>query len=282
MKLNLKTPLLKFRWPKTNDMNQLAKLQHTFQGCVLQNGKPDSTAWVSASGRAAPETQLSIYSYAYRARLKEVLANDYPAMLMAIGDDHFNLLAEHYIEVYPSHYFSLRDFGCHVADFISDLTQQDERYRDMSWLYELALFEWTLGQAFDAANAAIFTEQDMATIPPEAWPDLRFVMHPSVHRLDFTWNIPEMWQALTNDPPTQVTAMHDNASPWLVWREQLITRFRSMLADEQLALDTLSKGGSFNEVCEALAMLMSEDEVPLCAAGLLKGWIAQGLISGIQ
>ena len=64
-------------------MKQLAKLQHTFQDCVLHPGKPASTAWVSASGRAAPGIQLSIYTHAYAARLKEVLAHDYPATLMA-------------------------------------------------------------------------------------------------------------------------------------------------------------------------------------------------------
>jgi len=268
-------------------MKQLAKLQHTFQDCIIHPDKPASTAWVSASGRAAPEVQLSIYTHAYGARLNEVLANDYPAMLMAIGDDHFNQLADDYIQAHPSHYFSLRDFGRHMPDFISDLIKQhkgnkDEYWQNMHWLYELAMFEWTLGQAFDAADVSLFTEEDMATIPFEAWPDLKFTLHPSVHRLDFEWNIPEMWQALTADEPSQVAAMRETASPWLVWREQLITRYRSMQTDEQLALDTLRSGKSFNDVCETLATLINEDEVPLHAATLLKGWITQGLICGVQ
>lgn len=267
-------------------MKQLAKLQHTFQDCVLQPGNPASTAWVSASGRAAPETQLSIYSYAYRARLEEVLTNDFPAILMAIGDDHFKQLADDYIEAHPSHYFSLRDFGRHLPGFITDLIQQHEsqdiQWQDMPWLYELALFEWTLGQAFDAADVTLVTEQDMATISPEAWPELEFTLHPSVQRLDFEWNIPEMWQALTDDDPVEVTATREATSPWLVWREQLVTRFRSMQTDEQLALDKVREGASFNDVCESLATMINEDEVPLRAATLLKGWITQGLISGIQ
>jgi len=267
-------------------MKQLAKLQHTFQDCVIHPGKPVSTAWVSASGRAAPETQLAIYTHAYAARLKEVLANDYPAVLMAIGDERFNRLADDYIQAHPSHYYSLRDFGRHLPGFVFGLIQQDEsqeiNWQAMPWLYELGLFEWTLGQAFDAADVTPFSEQDMAAIPPEVWPELKFVIHPSVQRLELEWNIPEMWQALTDDKPTEVTALRDTASPWLVWREQLITRFRSMQVDEQLALDKLCEGKSFDEICETLATLMSEDEVPLRAAGLLKGWLAQGLISGIE
>jgi hypothetical protein len=262
-------------------MTQLAKLQHTFQDCVLHPKNPLTTTWVSASGRATPEDQLSTYTHAYRARLKEVLANDYPAMLMAIGDDHFNQVTDYYIQAYPSHYFSLRDFGRHLPDFANELIQH-KNYRDMQWLYELALFEWTLGQAFDAANVTIFTEQDMANIPPDDWPELRFSIHPSVHRLDLEWNIPEMWQALTDDNPKQVTAIHSKASPWLIWREQLVTRFRSMQTDEQVPLDMLRSGKTFNEACEALTMFMSEDEVPLRAASLLKAWIVQGLLNKIK
>jgi hypothetical protein len=91
-----------------------------------------------------------------------------------------------------------------------------------------------------------------------------------------------MWQALSGDNPTEVMAERDSPCPWLIWREQLVTRFRSMHHDEQLVLDVLREGRNFSEMCESLVMLMSEEEVPLRIAGLLKGWIAQGLISGIH
>jgi hypothetical protein len=263
-------------------MKQLARLQHVFQNSVLQADKAGAASWVSASGRSDPETRLCVYRHAYRGRLKEVLSNDYPAVLMAIGDNQFNRLADDYIDAHPSLYYSLRDFGHHLPAFVSDVMQQHEDWQGMHWLYELALFERTLGQAFDAADDAVFSEQGMTGIPPEAWPELRFHVHPSVHRLDLEWNIPEMWQALTDDSPVQVTAIHESASPWLVWRDQLVTRFRSMQTDEQMALDMLRAGDSFSQACEALAVLIPEDEVPLRAAGLLRSWMAQGLISGIQ
>ena len=260
-------------------MTPLAKLQHRFQDSVLDPDKSASTCWISASGRAAPDIQLSIYSHAYRARLREVLANDYPATQMAIGDDQFNVLVADYINAHPSHYFNLRDFGKHLPCFMADRVQHDTAYRSMHWLAELAEFEWTLGLAFNAAGVSLFTEQDMAAIPAETWPELRFIVHPSLHRLDFEWNIPELWLALTADPPTPVSAVRNQAGTWLIWREQLVTRFRSMPIDEQQALDKVCEGGSFYHVCKQLATLMNEDEVSLRAAGLLKGWITQGLIS---
>jgi len=263
-------------------MSQLSKLQHIFQDSVLHSDNPLSTTWISASGRATPKTQISIYSFAYQARLKEVLANDFPAMVMAIGDEHFYQIANDYIKSYPSQYFSLRDFGQHMPAFILELIEQNKEYENNHWLYELSLFEWTLGQTFDAADESIFSEHDMAAIPPKAWPDLKFVVHPSVQRLNLQWNTPEMWQALTSDNPSHVTATQEETNAWLFWREDLVTRFRSMQSDEQLAFDKLCEGNNFTEICEALTEVMNEEKVPLCVTGFLKGWITQNLISDVQ
>lgn len=272
-------------------MKHLEKLQHTFQNCVLKKCDSVSTDWISATGRVAPAIQLSAYSHAYRARLKEVLASDFSSVLMAIGDEHFNLLADNYIEVYPSHYFSLREFGRDLPAFILELVKNnpvaqsidwpDINWPDMHWLYELAGFEWALGQSFDAADNSLFTEQQMAVIAPQTWPDLNFTLHPSVQRINLEWNTPEMWLALTADEPQHVTAEHAGMSAWLIWRDQFVTRFRSMQTDEQLAFDELCKGNDFNEICEALSAAIDEDEVPLAAASYLKVWITQGLISSV-
>ena len=114
---------------------------------------------------AAAIQLLSVYTHAYVARLIEVLATDYPTVRVAMGDWQFEHLAVDYVRAHPSHSFSLRDFGRHLPGFVSDLIQHHDDYQDSHWLYELGLFEWTLGQAFDAADDSLLTEQDMAAIP---------------------------------------------------------------------------------------------------------------------
>jgi len=159
--------------------------------------------------------------------------------------------------------------------------ENDVNWQDKHWQYELALFEWTLGQAFDSADDNIFTEQHMSSISAEDWPELKFILHSSVRRLDFEWNTVEMWQALTAETPTEVEAVKEEPSSWLIWREKLVTRFRSLQADEKIALDTIRKGGSFNDVCESHSFIMNEEEVPMHSASLLKAWITQGLIADV-
>lgn len=260
-------------------MNHLAKLQHQFQRRVLFPHDTAAPAWVSPGGRANPKTQLAAYSHAYRARLIEVLANDFPAVLRAIGEEDFNELAETYIHEHPSRYFSLREFGSHLPHFI----QQSGDHPHRPWLYELACFEWALCNAFNAADAPILTEQAMATIAPADWPQLHFVIHPSVRRLGFVWNTPEMWKLLTSDTPVDVVPRAgEEVSFWLIWRDRLLMRFRSLSDDEQSALDTLCANGSFDAVCATLAAFSDVEEVPLRAATLLKTWIGQGLITRVD
>ena len=109
-------------------MKQLQNLQQTFQGCVLKPEISASTKWIRATGRVTPEVQLSAYTVAYRARLEEVLANDFPAMLMAIGEDQFYQLADRYIKTCPSRYFSLREFGRDMPDFVLSQIKKRSKY----------------------------------------------------------------------------------------------------------------------------------------------------------
>lgn len=261
-------------------MNNLAKLQNNFQQFILGSGQAAHSGWVSASGRVAPEIQLSVYHFAYRARLKEVLANDFPAIVNAIGDEKFNQLTNIYIKKFPSHYFSLRDFGKNMAGFIATLIQRTHPWQSMPWLYELALFEYALGKTFDSADAYHYTEQDMLGHNAETWPGLKFSLHPSVQTISFAWNTVEMWQTLTSDSPSAIKAKLETNNTWLIWREQRTTRFRSMPTDEFIAFNTLAMDGSFTDICEALLPVKNENDIPLYVASLLKSWVAHGLISG--
>ncbi len=258
-------------------MSNLSRLQHEFQARVLDPDATDTPAWVSAGGRAEPTIQIGVYSFAYRARLQEVLAKDFPATHQAMGDENFYTLISDYIEAYPSRYFSLRDFGQDFSNFLAQQVVNDEH----PWLAELAEFEWTLCSAFDAANSPLLSELDMAGIAPDRWPKMRFAVHPSLRCLTVNWNIPELWKILTSDNPQDLQVTTEPGTSWLIWREKLITRFRSLSEDEHAAMKCLCTDGSFNDVCLVLAEFHASEDVPLHAATFLKTWLAQGLLTRI-
>lgn len=258
-------------------MSRLAQLQHRFQQCVLEPGAHHQLSWIDAGGRAGVPRQLSAYVHAYAARLKEVLAADYPAVRAALGFDRFDALAERYLRACPSRFFSLRDFGHELPGFIAQCTDDGLP----PWLVELARFEWTLGLAFDAADAPVAAVSDMAVILPERWPALRFAPHPSVQRLELAWNTVALRDALVRDEAGGVEAVAAEAVSWLVWRHDLKTQFRSLATDEAAMLDALLAGDCFGDACATLAESHPVEDVPLRAATLLKSWLEQGVIGRI-
>jgi hypothetical protein len=136
--------------------------------------------------------------------------------------------------------------------------------------------------AFDAADESKVSMEELAALPPEAWPGLRFKPHPSVQLLDLAWNVPAFWQAVDQEaePPEPVSA--EEPVSWLLWRAELTTHWRSLGADEAWALAAARDGGNFAELCEGLCRWHEESAVALHAASLLKRWLTDGLLTRLQ
>jgi hypothetical protein len=149
-------------------------------------------------------------------------------------------------------------------------------------LAELAQLEWTLAEVFDAPDAGPQTRAAFAAVDPSAWSELRFEFHPSLRRLPLRWNTAAAWHSLNNEQTPPYPECEEHAVPWLLWRQGLQNYFRSMPADEALALDCALRGHSFGEICEALTERLPEEEIPLRAAGLLGAWADSGIIVAIN
>lgn len=85
----------------------LEQLQRGFQSYVLR-GEPGIEAHVALNTIASTTHRLDVYFQAYRLRLIEALANDYPGLKKFVGEAEFERLARAYIDRYPSTERSLR------------------------------------------------------------------------------------------------------------------------------------------------------------------------------
>lgn len=255
----------------------LRQLQEDFQGYLLTLDARMHLQVLDSAQVSAGE-RLAIYANAYRLRLLEALGTDYPGLHTVLGDDDFDTMGRTYIAAHPSANFSLRWFGDRLSEFL----RTTEPYSKYPVFAEMAAFEWAKSDAFDAADSPVAGIHDMAAIPPDAWPNLRFVPHPSLRRLDLRWNVPTVWKEIEagQEPP----ALEKNEYPigWLVWRQDLLTYFRSLNVDEAWALDALQRGETFAALCEGLTEWIDAQNVALHAAGLLKQWLTDGLIREIR
>jgi hypothetical protein len=246
----------------------LQQLQGDFQDYILAD---EATGAIHAAVREQyglkADARLAIYHRAYRSRLKQALCEAYDKTWTFIGDDMFADLADSYIAAHPSRHANLRWFGAGFAAHAA------AHFGEYPFIAELAGLEWALGLAFDAEDAAPLDAADMGAIAPEAWGDLRWGLHPSVHILEMHWNVVALWQAVARDAELPEIEEVGAVTHWLVWRQGEQPHFRSLPALEAQALQRIGDGVTFGEVCEAAG-----EEAMLALAGYLQHWLAQGIL----
>lgn len=217
------------------------------------------------------DARLRIYTDAYRLRLLDVLANDFPTTKAMLGEDAFDALGRDYLRAHPSTQPSVRHFGHAFADWLATRSDVAES------VSQLARFEWTQGECFDAADAPLLDMTTLATLPADAWPTLRLHLHPAVRLLTMSCNAPALIGALAAD--STLPALHPAPQVcWLLWRSDGDVHWRQLEADEATALQAVQTGESFAELCERM-MIFHQGDGPLRAASLLKRWLTDGLLT---
>ncbi len=250
----------------------LFKLQTQVQDYLLEE-KPAIKKAIHHSATISADQRLAIYFEGYYSRLSEALAYNYPILQKNLSRGQFAELAAAYIQTHPSSYRSIRWFGDQFPNYLAE--------KKLNYLVELAEFEWCLSLCFDARNSAILRLEDLATLPPTAWENLKFRAQPSLQRCDFFWPVPALWEAINNDSPLPDLIKRTTSSPYIIWRINYQTKFYQLALEEAYALDRLLAGASFGELCLSLCQWIKEEEVSLKAASLLKSWIQSGMLAAV-
>lgn len=261
-------------------MTGLAALQRDLSQYLLQEANAASVRpVVKVPPRIDPVERLEVYGNAYRERLRETLAKDYPVLLRLLGAEAFAELAYGYIAANRSRSPNIRWFGAQLAAFIAARPSPPHAAaRDM------AEFEWAIGLAFDAADAEPLAVADLASVAPDDWAALRFRLHPSLQAIALTHAAPDWWlgvqdldgqAGLPDLPPLE----HERS--WAIWRGAEGVRFRLLEVDEADMLRAARDNADFGTLCGLLAMGHGEMQAAPRAAGLLRNWVEAGWIAGL-
>jgi hypothetical protein len=225
--------------------------------------------------RLSPAERVRIYARMYFLRLRDALADDYPALRRALGDDAFDALTQRYVTTHPSDRPSLRDLGRHLPAFL----HASDGAATPRWHAELAQLEWAMIEAFDATHEQVLDRRMLGGLAPDEWPALRIAPVCSVRLLSLTTPVDVARERLlasepAGEVPTEAT--------WLrVWRQDLVVYVRRIPMREMAALRWLHHGTTFAELCgwlEAGTTSDSPDDATVIAAGLLQRWVDDGLL----
>lgn len=250
----------------------LKEWQLAFETFLLEEN-PSANPMLSESLIGGPTldvgTGLAIYHNAYKARLLDVLRNDFPTILHWMGDEEFDGLATAYIRQSPSAHFSLRWLGKGFEGFVREHLVPEQS----APLAELIALEWAFTLAFDAPAAEPLTIEAMAALAPEQWPELRVRAVPSMQSLECRFNSLSLWRSVKEETEFPHSMPVEIPQLCLIWRKGLICNYRSLDPAQASALDGVLNGGwSFSELCAELAVTYGEG-ASLQAVTWLKQWI---------
>jgi hypothetical protein len=255
---------------------KLAELQARFQDAIIGDDRSILDA-VNASRKFDRAARFSVYAEAYRLRLAKFLAEDFPVLRNAIGDEMFGALVEAYIGATLSRHPNARWYARQLPEFM----QRADPWCDHAEWIDLAAFERALTDAFDARDAEPREIGALASLPAEAWPNLRFGLQKSLVLLTLSRGTLAAYEVAAADepPPPRTGAAGKETETVLVWRDRgLKVLYRKLDEAETLALTEARAGKTFGEICSLLAFLDESDSVAARAASFLSRWFADGLI----
>ncbi len=216
------------------------------------------------------KTRIRVYSDAYYLRLRDVLREDFPRVAALLGPERFEDAASGYLEVFPSKQPSVRHLGRGLAEFL-------RRREDIpKCLADLAQLEWARVEVFDAPDAESATIGDFVSVPPDAWPALRFSTIPALQTLRAQYPVHQLW---SGDESLDVAAANTSIR---VWRANDCRVFHAPMDErESAALRKMISGEPFAAICETFADLPAAEAAEEATA-LLARWIEDGIIRRVR
>lgn len=227
--------------------------------------------------RADARSRLAIYRHGYRARLREALSGEFPALARLAGR-RFPSLLDRYIEACPSEHYNLRWYGAGLAAFLRYALP----WRDRPALAEAAALDWAISTCFDAADEPAVSAASLAGIDPQDWARLR--LHPPRHLqwLAASSNVDAFRAAADRSLARPRLRRYAEPRPLIVWREATTVRYRALGPDEYALLTAAADGTAFAELCELAATRWPPDLAISRLSEFLHGWVGAGLIGALS
>ena len=154
-------------------------------------GPEDAERVINRSQAQTALERLSIYSYAYFARLLDCLREEFPVLKHALGEELFDAFAVGYLESYPSRSYTLFHLGTNFPRYLAE-TRPDRNETErstVSWpdfLIDLATLELTFNEVFDGPGVegkVGLSADKLRTISPEGLLESRLVTVPCLRLL---------------------------------------------------------------------------------------------------
>jgi hypothetical protein len=243
---------------------KLREEQLWFAGAIMTGAALDEAERRLTPGpKLGPRERLDVYRHGYEARLVECLADDYPVLKHALGEEAFTGLCRAYIARFPSRSPNLNAYGRHLAGMCEGFAA------------DLARLEWAIVEVIHQPAGEPLTLETLATIPMEAWATARLVAGEAVRVLTMDHPANDYFQAVRDGdtpplPGRACSAVVVYRGGRTVWRMGLNPAMHRVLA-ALIARQPLEA-----------ALSLAGDEPPERVTAWFREWVSSGLFVGVE
>ena len=249
--------------------------QSTMQAAILQGDKLDSNpdAWIRSKAEFASADQLAVYVNAYRYRLYDVTAEDYPVLQYYLGDDAFDRVIKNFVTTVPSDHFNVGRYAAQLPEFLAHHRSND------AFACELATLENAVSQLTDPKETIALEPAHLEGITPEAL--MECVLHPrkALQLFSFSYPVNAYYIAMKEDESPTPPA--PQKSFIAVFRHEDVVWRMDLAENEYHLLYKLFAGIPIGVALNTLQTELDvpEDELSSQLSAWFSRWMRNGLLA---
>ncbi|MFO0593368.1 MAG: DNA-binding domain-containing protein [Polyangiaceae bacterium] len=221
---------------------------------------------VTGNDRLSPSEQADLYREQFFLRHLESLQEDHVGLVHFLGDELFERLARAYLRAHPPRTPSLRELGADFARFVATWDGVPEELRELC--VDMARYELTIVDLFDAADVPAPDGERLAKIPEDVWLTRPLVWTPHLRLLASAYPVPELRivakkaiAARDADGPSERAAPPPREAAYHgLFRRDDVVVFERLSAEAFRLLVLLTGGASLASACDQLSATMSAEE----------------------
>jgi hypothetical protein len=224
---------------------------------------------VASPPRGTVAERLHAYVDGYPARVREALAEAFPAVAHLVGDAAFSALARRYLLFVPAGGYDLGEVGRALPAFLAG----DALAADLPFLPDLARLEWAVQRAFHARVVPPFDPTTVEGWTPDEWAEACVRFQRGTACVASPWPIRTLWETRATPREEIDVAVVDRPEAVVVHRVGYRVACDSIDTDEARVLARLLAGATLGAATADLAPADAE------RLGVWTGsWVARGLV----
>ena len=258
-----------------NSITPLAEAQSRMQDAILLgagvDSKPDD--WIRAKAEFAAMDQLAVYVHAYRFRLYDATAQDYPVLKHYLGEAVFDQVLRDFVNIAQSAHFNIARYSANLPDFLTRHPCYDP------FAHALAVLENTIAQINDAPETQALTPDYLETMPLETLMETVLYPRAALKLLAFEYPVNRYYRAAkenqANEKPSAEKSFlavfrHEDT----VWRMDVANAEYHLLVK---LFSAMAIGDALEQVQDEMTM---DDETVMANLSQWFGrWMRNGLLA---